>query len=120
MARFLVFLVSFISIAHAEQLNESDYVHTYCTDGIIEYRLPDQTRVDCLTEDRAIEYDFDDKWAEALGQSLWYGVATNRQPGIVLILRSNQSSKNLKRLLFVIWSKKLDVDVQFVDGDAGV
>jgi hypothetical protein len=38
---------------------ESDYVEYYCQQwhGQIEYRLPDRTRVDCLTETQAIEFD---------------------------------------------------------------
>jgi hypothetical protein len=63
---------------------EDDYVNAYCL-GIVEHRLPDKTRVDCLTDTHAIEYDFARKWAEAVGQSLHYARMTNKQAGIVLI-----------------------------------
>ena len=50
--------------------------------GIIEYRLKDRTRVDCLTDDYAIEVDFAKKWAESVGQSLFYAQMTKRDPAV--------------------------------------
>jgi len=40
--------------------SEADYVDHYCQQwrGQIEYRLPDRTRVDCLTDTQAIEFDW--------------------------------------------------------------
>ena len=40
---------------------ESAFVEAHC-DGQIEYVLEDKTRVDCLTEDFAVEFDFASKW----------------------------------------------------------
>ncbi|WP_321532286.1 hypothetical protein [uncultured Desulfuromonas sp.] len=65
----------------------------------MEYRLHDGTRVDCLTESYAIEFDFSNKWAEAIGQSLYYAVETKRLPGIVLILEKQSDERHLKRLM---------------------
>ena len=67
------------------QAAESDYVKADCM-GIIEFRLDDGTRVDCLDVDTAWEYDFAPKWAEAIGQSLHYSRMTGKKPGIVLIM----------------------------------
>ena len=39
-----------------DNYHEADYVNEYC-EGKIEYRLPDKTRVDCLTDEYAIEFD---------------------------------------------------------------
>jgi len=42
-------------------------------------------RADIINDGYAIEVDFSKKWKEAIGQSIWYGLNTNLQPGIVLI-----------------------------------
>ena len=68
--------------------SESSFQHAYCSahDGIEEYVNLDKTRVDCLTKDYAIEFDFADKWYESIGQALHYGLMTGKKPKIVLIL----------------------------------
>jgi hypothetical protein len=47
---------------NAFALTEKDYVNQHCK-GKIEYRLPDKTRIDCLTDTHAWEYDYSNKWA---------------------------------------------------------
>ena len=82
-------LLAFSSSAHAEHIyKEKEYQKYWCdvVNGISEYVLSDSTKVDCLTDEYAIEFDFAEKWAEAIGQSLHYAEMTNRKPGIVLIL----------------------------------
>lgn len=66
---------------------ESDYVNEYCPlwNGQIEHVLSDRTRVDCLTDTHAIEFDWCEKWAEAIGQALYYSKMTGRAPAVVLI-----------------------------------
>ena len=77
---------------------------------IAEYKLPDKTRIDCLTPTHAIEFDFSKKWAEAIGQSLYYALITQRQPGIVLILEDKTNEQRyLQRLLTV--AKRYGIDV---------
>ena len=58
----------------------------------------DRTRCDCLTDDYAIEFDFGKKWAEAIGQSLYYSLQTGKQAGIVLILEDPKDYKYWIRL----------------------
>jgi len=78
---------------------ETAYVEQTCA-GQIEVRLPDRTRVDCLTDDYAIEYDFSNKWAEAIGQALHYGLMTGKHPGVVLIGSKQDSGyKRAKNLI---------------------
>lgn len=78
---------------------EADYVKAWCADkGQREYVLPDKTRVDCLTPEYAIEFDFGHKWAEAVGQSLHYALVTGLKPGIVLILKTPHDRVFLDRL----------------------
>lgn len=53
-----------------------------------ERRLWDNSRVDILTSQYAIEVDWAYKWKEAIGQSLWYSVVTTKAPGICLLLKN--------------------------------
>ncbi len=80
--------------------NEAFYVQNWCTEdfGRREFMLWDRTRVDCLTKDYALEFDFAHKWAESVGQSLYYSIMTKRQPGVVLILTKFTDIIYLKRL----------------------
>lgn len=66
---------------------ESDYVGAYCHNmgGQSEVVLYDRTRVDCLTDTHAIEFDWCHNWAEAVGQALYYARTTGRMPVMVLI-----------------------------------
>lgn len=63
-----------------------------------EVRLPDAARVDLLTDTEAIEVDYAKKWAEAIGQSLYYGLATGKKPAIILLTRdTNRDRKAIFR-----------------------
>ena len=88
---FFVFLILniFILPAYSKRLyKEAEYNKKYCSiiGGIAEYRNKDSTRVDCLTEKNAIEMDFAEKWAEGVGQTLYYGQITGKKGKLVLIL----------------------------------
>lgn len=76
------------NVQAARVLNEASYQELWCKErnGISEYILEDKTRVDCLTEDYAVEFDFANKWAESIGQALHYGMMTSKKPAIVLII----------------------------------
>ncbi len=67
---------------------EAYYQQLWCNkhSGIMEYKNPDKTRVDCLTKDYAVEFDFAEKWAESIGQSLHYELMTGKKAMVVLIL----------------------------------
>lgn len=52
-----------------------------------EVRLEDGCRVDLLSQTEAIEVDWARKWCEAVGQSLYYAIETDRCAGIILLLR---------------------------------
>lgn len=94
-------LVIFSSIAEAaHDCPEKWYQERWCTEGVgvMEYVLDDGTRVDCLMPGYAVEFDFAEKWAEAIGQALYYGRETERSPGVVLILEGEGDGKYLKRL----------------------
>jgi hypothetical protein len=66
---------------------EKWYQEQWCEahNGQIEVVLPDGTRCDCLTDNHAIEFDYDSKWAESIGQSAYYAIQTGKKAGIVMM-----------------------------------
>lgn len=81
--------------------NEKYYQTLLCEnlDGVMEQSLLDSTRVDCLTDVYAIEVDFAKKWAEGVGQSLYYAEMTEKKPAVGIIVRDDKKDKrHLKRL----------------------
>ena len=80
--------------------DEAYYVEHWCAPnfGKKEFRLWDMTRVDCLTKEYAIEFDFAKKWAESVGQSLYYAEMTHKRPAVVLILTSWADMRYVKRV----------------------
>ena len=76
---------------------EADYVNAYCK-GVIEYKLPDKTRVDCLSEEYAIEFDWATKWAESVGQSLYYAKMTDKKPAVAIIMKKPTDERYIKRI----------------------
>ena len=68
--------------------SESSYQHAWCSahNGIEEYENNDFTRVDCLTDTHAVEFDFANKWAESVGQAEHYALKTGKKGKVVLIL----------------------------------
>lgn len=101
----------------ARHLNkEKVYQDHFCKQfgGVSEYRLKDRTRVDCLLDDYAIEVDFAQKWAESIGQSLYYASQTSRKAAVLLIMEDLQKDeKYLRRLKDV--SLKHGIEIWIID-----
>ena len=95
----LLFITSPLFAGH--EFLEKEYQAQWCREagGVIEYVLPDRSRVDCLTATHAIEFDFAVKWAESCGQALYYAMQTGCKPGIVLIIEKQSDKAHLKRLM---------------------
>ncbi len=95
--------------------SEAEYQHVWCklNNGTEEYKNSDYTRVDCLTDDYAVEFDFASKWAESIGQALHYGLMTNKKPKVVLILEKPEEQmcyyNRVKKL-----SEKYSFDVEYM------
>jgi len=82
--------------------------------GITEFVLNDKSRVDCLTSTYAFEVDFANKWAESIGQSLFYGIKTNKLPAVLLIMeRGQRDIRYLKRFKSV--SKQHNIQLFTID-----
>lgn len=89
--------------------------------GTTEYVLPDRTRVDCLTSENAIEFDFGSKHYESIGQAIKYGMATGKRPGIVLIIENNRDAKKWAELQEVVIFLRerfgLRIDTWWMEGE---
>jgi len=84
------------ALHHSEKYYQERWCNKY--GGVQEYRLKDGTRVDCLTSRHAVEFDFAAKWAESIGQSLYYALMTGKQPGVVLIMEQQGDDRFKVRL----------------------
>src|SRR5574344_3026450 len=84
----LIFLFISFQGVYAHDFPEAMYQHAWCSahHGIEEYVNSDYTRVDCLTDSHAVEFDFAKKWAESIGQALHYQEMTGKKAKVVLIL----------------------------------
>ena len=107
--RFILLLIIFIGFSSQLALSarlypEKVYQEYWCKKygGYSEVKLVDETRVDCVLNDYAIEFDFANKWSESIGQSLYYSISLNKKAGVVLIIENYQKDKRyLTRLLKV-------------------
>ncbi len=77
---FLFPSLVFVKQEHPEKW----YQERWCREqgGQIEVVLADKTRCDCVTDTHAIEFDFGSGWAEAIGQSVYYSLQTDKKVGI--------------------------------------
>jgi len=104
MKKFLLIiaLVLFsVSVFSQTRQRESYYQHEFAValDGQTEVRLMNGTRADIVTDEYAIEVDFGAKWAEAIGQSLSYGIELDKKPGILLVISGEDEIRFLERLM---------------------
>lgn len=99
---------SFAAKLHPEKW----YQEKWCEEvnGKVEVVLPDKTRCDCVTDKNAIEFDFGKKWAEAIGQSLYYSLQTGKRAGVVLILEDPKDYIYFLRLNSTIQHFNLPID----------
>ena len=112
----LLFLLLFTSLEAKHLHKEKFYQNIFCKKihGITEYVLNDKSRVDCLSSKYALEVDFANKWAESIGQSLFYAKKTNKVPAVLLIIERGQKDiKYLKRFNTV--AKKHGIQLFTID-----
>ena len=117
---FLSLLLSivFINSSYAIE-NEAFYSDKFCSEmlGQSEHILKDLSRVDCLTDTHAYEFDWADgmKVYEAIGQSLYYASETGKEPGIYLLVRKNNSEKHIRKVQRVIEAFNLPIKLIIKD-----
>jgi hypothetical protein len=110
--------------------DEKDWQRLYCSGMELEHVLSSGGRIDCLGAHYAIEVDYVDKWAESIGQSLYYAQQTQRKPGIILLCPSSETHQEglcrsyvyrlfdalaLVRTPVMVWECFLDTDRQLSD-----
>ena len=94
----------------------------------VEVVLGDQSRVDILMEHYAVEIDWAPKWAESIGQSLYYALRTSRKPAVILLLEAGKhNTLYTTRALLVagnlapkvtVWTFDVETKVLDMDGAA--
>ena len=111
-------LLLIATTATAKHLHhEKYYQERWCAErgGQAEVVLPDRTRCDCITDTHAVEHDFGSKWAEAIGQSLYYSLQTGKRAGVGLIIESDKDLKYWIRLNSTIQHFKLPIDTWIIE-----
>jgi hypothetical protein len=108
----IIFLFPSLLLAKREH-PEKWYQERWCREqgGQIEVVLSDRTCCDCVTDTHAIEFDFGNNWPEAVGQSSYYSIQTNKKAGIVLILETMKDRKYWIRLNTTIEHFDLPIDI---------
>lgn len=101
----------------SERLQKERFYQNQNCKGATEYELYDNTRVDCLTKEYATEYDFANKWPEAIGQSLHYARMTKKKAGIALIIENDRDMKFYNALMDNINYYKLPITVFIIKGN---
>lgn len=74
--------------------NEAHYIDILAAqmNGTQEQKV-ENGRVDIVTITHAIEVEWASKWKHSIGQALWYGLQTNKKPGIILIMKTVEDRK---------------------------
>jgi hypothetical protein len=95
----LVLLLTVSNVYGKNKMLEKEYQEVDCKQkrGKTEYPI-EGGRVDCLTKSYAIEYDFAKKWADCLGQTLYYSAMTNKIGICTLIVEDNIDYKYVRKL----------------------
>ena len=120
MKKIILFLFFFILTSSSQALEkEKYYSDKFCEEmsGQADYTLQDKSRVDCLTETHAFEVDWADgmKVYEAIGQSLYYSSQTGKLPGILLLIRKDNSEKHIRKIKEVISAFNLPIELVIID-----
>ena len=117
--KYFFILICFLPLSYNALEKEKFYSDKFCEEisGQADYTLQDQSRVDCLTETHAFEVDWADgmKVYEAIGQSLYYASQTGKKPGILLLIRKDNSEKHIRKIKEVISYFNLDVELIIKD-----
>ena len=80
-----------------------------------EFICPDGSRVDILLPEYAAEVEWSAKWKESIGQALFYGVATNRKPMVILLVSKSDDKANYLRCAVACAKADIRLEVRMVD-----
>lgn len=107
MRRLVLYLLLFTlitpSIAMAKHRHKEVWYQEHLAallGGMMEYSPPeDNVRIDVLTDTEAIEVDFANKWAEGIGQALYYAVLSGERPCVALIVEKEKEYGFVRRVI---------------------
>ena len=91
----IISLVMFVVTVRGNEVQECQRLGPKYN-GKLEVVQWDASRVDILNDEYAIEADWSHKWAEAVGQSLYYSILTGKKPGIILLVKDKK--KEMKHI----------------------
>ena len=113
-------LIIFYLIPSLTYSSEKDINIDWCSNigGENEFRTKDGTFVDCLTDEYAIEAEYDYKWKEAIGQSLHYAESTNKKAGILFIKRKESKKDYFNEMLRMIEKYQLPIKIFVIDEES--
>ena len=116
----IIFIIIFLNTAAVKastQHPEKWYQIVWClaNKGEMEAKMRDNSRVDCLTNEYAVEVEFASKWPEALGQSLHYALLSKRKPGIALIIKTAKDLRHWHALRLAVKSYNLPINLWKID-----
>ena len=96
---------------------ERDVNQAWCSSvgGVDEFRTKDGTYVDCLTDEYAIEAEYDNKWKEGIGQALHYAESTNRKAAILFIKRAKTKKDYYNEMMRVINRYDLPIKIYVIE-----
>lgn len=89
---FLSTVLFFVSCSFGGELEETKRIAPKYN-AQVEVRLWDNTRVDLLSDRYAYEVDWSHKYAEGIGQALYYSSVTNRRPGLILLVYDSEAEQ---------------------------
>ena len=123
MKKLVIFILLIaLPVQAKHEFKEKEYQKYWCNlhNGIMEYKLDDNTRIDCLTNKLAVEFDFAPKWHECIGQALYYGKKTKRMPACVLILEQPDDIRFFYRLKYTVYEKQKIKDFKIFTVDKSI
>ena len=120
MKYFIIMLTLLASLSASAFEKEDFYNKMYCDamGGTFQSYYPAPitgatgASLDCETDDVAWEGEWSYKSYEAIGQSLWYASITDKMPGILFYVKSENQQKYIDRAILTLDS--LNIDYQIV------
>lgn len=111
---FLLSWFGYLAISQTHQ-KEKFYQNIFADsiNGKTEVVLSDGARADIVTDTFAIEVDFAYKWAESIGQSLYYSEMLGKKAGVLLISRTEKDNKYIERLMVI--AMKFNITIWIID-----
>ena len=113
----LISTITLVVISSFAFTAEKDINTVWCASvgGDDEYRTKDGTYVDCLTDEYAIEAEYDYKWKEGIGQALHYAESTNKQAAILFIKRAKSRKDYYNEMMRVINRYDLPIKIFVIE-----